>query len=449
VGKLSGKAQVLITVAVTALLCASGMYLILTSSGQKQNVYVTVSSNIEGEMTEFFAEFERYTNAKVQISVMSDPASLSFSSNTDVVMTTSDVHPGIAAYGIDTDDIEEWTMVTPGGTPIHIFYKKNAQGMAGTLVNWVFSHKLDIRITVFSGLKDIMMPFFNEFEAHTNAKIQTTAISGSPQLSFNGDADVIVASNISANGIGKMPMMTSAGAAYVYYMNDAQGITKLLIDWLYGQRPEIRVLVSDGHRDHVNGLLEGLETDMNVNMQISAVTDVEPLSFSGNTVMIVTTRNVNASDLVAEGVTEADIKKMTYLLPAGTLAYVFFRNDLQELTDPLTEKIESKKQDLRIVSSESLANKMGSLLEEFKRYSDMNIIMVVPDGPPPDIAQPWTADVVITVYTPAVPVGVVRMHIMTPGDDQVDVYFRTDANGVTRLFIDWLSQWETETSDSG
>ena len=121
------KLLVIIAVAVTAVLCISGMYLILGAGDQKESVRVAVPQSIEEEMSSLFEDFGSHTRSDVHIL---KNAGTSFNDNADVTISMGDK--------IEGDGIES-IEITISGETIYINFRSGPEEMVGAFINWLAS----------------------------------------------------------------------------------------------------------------------------------------------------------------------------------------------------------------------------------------------------------------------------------------------------------------------
>ncbi|MCL2142822.1 MAG: hypothetical protein FWH44_00980 [Methanomassiliicoccaceae archaeon] len=117
----------LAAVAVTALICISGMYLMLSSGGHDQDVRVTVPSDISSELTAVFKDFETYASVNLIVSDSDDP---SFGEHADVVITNGGpiAEEGVESIGVTISDVT-----------VYINFRSGTSGTAGAFINWLAS----------------------------------------------------------------------------------------------------------------------------------------------------------------------------------------------------------------------------------------------------------------------------------------------------------------------
>ena len=188
--RVNDKILVAVAVLVTAVLCVSGMNMMLDSSGKEQNVYISVSEDIEDEIRALFEGFETYTHSKLHISSQQTP---SFTGRTDVIMTSTPVTASeLATDSLPAGDIDEKIMFTPDGTKIYVFFDmKRHSGMVGALMNWAFTHKQDLFVLVSRDIFYEANEFFKDYENATNIKVNLVPAD---DLSFSGDVNMIMTS---------------------------------------------------------------------------------------------------------------------------------------------------------------------------------------------------------------------------------------------------------------
>ncbi|MDR0778413.1 MAG: hypothetical protein LBE48_03120 [Methanomassiliicoccaceae archaeon] len=124
----SAREKVLIAtaVAVTAVICIYGMYLLVGDTEEKQDVRVTVPTGLEDEAALFFEGFETYTMSKIIISSVDDPKISLLNNGADIIFSYS---------SSGTAPMKELTIAD--GIVVYAYYKENTQGMAGSAINWL------------------------------------------------------------------------------------------------------------------------------------------------------------------------------------------------------------------------------------------------------------------------------------------------------------------------
>jgi hypothetical protein len=118
-------AMIVTAVAVTAILCVYGMHAIITKTEPRQDIYITVSADIEDDIKLFVKEFESYALANIHISVTANPEVHMLGDNVDIIITTDG--------SIGNSVLQR---VTPTET-LHAYYKEGPKGMLGTFINWL------------------------------------------------------------------------------------------------------------------------------------------------------------------------------------------------------------------------------------------------------------------------------------------------------------------------
>ncbi|MCL1983883.1 MAG: hypothetical protein FWG58_00610 [Methanomassiliicoccaceae archaeon] len=120
-------------VMLTVVLCAAGMYLLTQSGDTKEDVYVTVTSDVAEDAKLLLAEFETYVNATIHISV-ADPAELMSLDGADVMITGD--RTTIEAFDSESINGLNLKMSEDSGTML-ILYRPGTEGMAGRMINWL------------------------------------------------------------------------------------------------------------------------------------------------------------------------------------------------------------------------------------------------------------------------------------------------------------------------
>ena len=124
--KLNDKALMAAAIAVTAVLCIAGTYVLTGSGNEKQNVSVIVHDLGEEMMGPVFSEFEMYTNSRINASFVTVPPS--FGDGIDVIMSGDHITAGA---GIETIETEI------SGTTVYVYFASDPQGMTGFFINWL------------------------------------------------------------------------------------------------------------------------------------------------------------------------------------------------------------------------------------------------------------------------------------------------------------------------
>ena len=130
---INDKILMIAAVAVTAVLCVGGMYLIMGGDDQREGLNVSLGPDISGSytnMAELFSEFEDNTNVRIVSSDVPDPQlSMLLDGSTDMILISS-VPPG----GIPSE-IQDRSIPTSDGM-IYVFYVKD-NVTAHNLYNWL------------------------------------------------------------------------------------------------------------------------------------------------------------------------------------------------------------------------------------------------------------------------------------------------------------------------
>ena len=392
----------------------------------KQDIFVTVSPEIKTNSAVLFREFEKKTNAKVQVSAYESGAALSFAKS-DMIMTTQ---PGVIPADLATADVPEGsigqrTIVMSDGTPVYVFYKKDAQNVADHLIDTFFAKVQYIYVTIAAEMLNRMEPLFRAFEAYTNAEVVANPVN-SPGLSF-ASADIIMTSNIAApSGVDKTWVTLPGGPVFVYSAAGADGMTGMFKDWLSSQRRSVYVSVLPGTESYMGGILAGFESSTGTGSYVSSAASPD---IGTGSVMMTTDRSAAAA---AAG---PGIRERMYMAPDGTPVYVLSRDAMREISDPLTEWLFGQKAEVRVTVRSSMAAGMQSSFNSFEAYTNAKITVTATSGSPPLM---FTAADIIMTSNIAAPSGVDKSWLTLP-DGPVFVYSRTGADGMTGYFADWLS----------
>ena len=129
---MSDKMPTVAAVAVTAIICIAGTYMILDGDVQKQVIHVVVSDGISvDDMSSLFTEFEDNANAVMQMAAdtsefTEDHVKQLLNGDADVVITKINMTD---KEGFDTIGLDD----------IFIVFRSDAQGIVNFFKNWLHS----------------------------------------------------------------------------------------------------------------------------------------------------------------------------------------------------------------------------------------------------------------------------------------------------------------------
>ena len=129
---MNDRMVIIAAVAVTAILCIAGMYLLASGDEQKDDLTVKVGIGMADGMEGFFADFGTYVKANVLISESNDIQIALLDGDTDVIVATSDISGAVADIFVKK--------VTVGGEDRYILLKEDSdKDMVERLKNWLNS----------------------------------------------------------------------------------------------------------------------------------------------------------------------------------------------------------------------------------------------------------------------------------------------------------------------